>query len=74
MRAAAVVGFDVVDACIVHDLGISGDDFGDFYETVTSYRPTEKRIPAEFVPTEHSRDSCHVTRKHSWLAEVARFV
>lgn len=51
---------------IVHDLGITGDDFADFYRAIVARRPTSELVPKKFVPSELSKDSYLVAMSRSW--------
>ena len=56
----------LLDSRIVHDLGISGDDFVEFIEVIKSKRKTTGDVPAKFIPTELSMDSYLVAMCRSW--------
>ena len=51
---------------LVHDMGITGDDFADFYTAIVAKRPTTELVPKIFVPPELSKDSYLVAMSRSW--------
>ncbi len=53
---------------VVHDLGIAGDDFQDFFEILSNLKPTSGKVPREFIPGELSRDAYLVACARGWLA------
>ena len=55
-----------LDLRVVHDLGITGDDFADFYAAIVAKRPTTELVPKIFVPSELSTDSYFVAMSRSW--------
>ncbi|MEQ6204721.1 hypothetical protein ABMC88_16890 [Sulfitobacter sp. HNIBRBA2951] len=59
---------DILSSRLVHDLGIAGDDFQDFFEILDAMRPVSGKIPAKYIPSELSKDAFLVARAHSWLA------
>lgn len=64
----------LLDARIVHDLGISGDDFSDFYEEIQARRYTNILIPKKFIPAELSKESHAVAILKSWPAKKFPFI
>ncbi|MBT2129917.1 hypothetical protein [Aliiroseovarius lamellibrachiae] len=65
---------DLWNLRVVHDLGLAGDDFEEFYEVLQRFEPTENKVPRRFIPSELSRDAYYVAcatgyfaRRFPWL-------
>lgn len=64
----------ILDCRVVHDLGISGDDFVEFLAEVRLWKTPVGEIPDRFIPGEISRDSYLVSMARSKLARRFPFL
>ena len=51
---------------IVHDLGVVGDDFTDFYEILSKIYCSKNLVPEHYIPSELSADAYYIAMARSF--------
>jgi hypothetical protein len=67
-RPLTQVRVSVLECRVVHDLGITGDDFVEFLAEIRLWKTPIGEVPVRFIPSEVSRDSYLVSMARSKLA------